>query len=290
MTNKIIKTLVLDNSVRLYFTDNTKVLQEIMNVSKIKDETCYLALAKAVSVISLLSVTLKANQRISAVITLTNKKYKIHADTDAAGNVRGYANQALLKEYQHRHANASLQELIGTKASIRLMKGFDMNQFTGITDMPYQNIDDDFAYYFKQSEQTDTIIQTNIEYNSEGCLIKSYGIYAQALPGAKEGALELVQKQFEAENLVPLLLRMNDAEIEKELNERFYHSKVMERKSIRFACHCSKAMFYGFLYSLPAEELQKAVGANTSIDTTCHICGRDYVFSPSEIQTILQSR
>lgn len=290
MTNQIIKTLVFDKNIRLYFTDNTKMLQEIMELSKIKDKACYLALAKTVSIMSLLSVTLKNHQRISTVITLTNKIHKIYADTDGAGNVRGYVNQALLNEHQQQNSNLSLPEFIGPKASIRMMKGFEMNQFTGITAMPYQNMDEDFAYYFKQSEQTDTMIQTNIKLNDDGSLLKSYGIYAQALPGAKEGALELVRKQFEAENLVPLLLNKNDAEVEKVLNQRFNLSKVIEHKPIQFSCHCSKEMFYGFLYSLSDEELQKAIEENTSIDTTCHICGRKYVFSPAEIQTVLQTR
>ncbi|WP_040979503.1 Hsp33 family molecular chaperone HslO [Oceanobacillus jeddahense] len=290
MTNKIIKTLILDKSIRLYFTDNTKMLQEIMELSKIKDKTCYLALAKAVSIMSLLSVTLKDNQRISAVITLTDKNYKMYVDTDAEGNVRGYVNQALLIAPQQKNSNSTLQDFIGTKASIRIMKGFETNHFTGITDMPYQNLDDDFAYYFKQSEQTDTMIQTKVKLDSVSYLFKSYGIYAQALPGAEEGALDLVREQFEAENLAPLLLSMNDAGIEKELNQRFPNSKVLEHKPIQFACHCSKEMFYGFLYSLPVEELQNAVESNTSIDTTCHICGQNYVFIPSEIQTILQTR
>ncbi|GEN86143.1 Hsp33 family molecular chaperone HslO [Oceanobacillus sojae] len=290
MTNEIIKALVLDKSIRLYFTDNTKVLQEIMKLSKIKDKACYLALAKAVSIMSLLSVTLKTTQRISTVITVTNKKHKIYADTDADGNVRGYVNQALLEEHQQQNSVQSLKEFIGPNASIRMMKGFEMNQFTGITDMPYQNIDDDFAYYFKQSEQTNTIIQTNIEFDNNHGLAKSYGIYAQVLPGTKEGSLEYIREQFEAENLAPMLLGMNDAEIEKELNHHFHNSKVMERKSIQFACHCSKEMFYGFLFSLSDEELQKATESNTSVDTKCHICGRQYVFSPSEIKILLQTR
>lgn len=290
MPNKIIKTLISDKSIRLYFTDNTKMLQEIMELSKIKEKACYSALAKAVSIMSLLSVALKDNQRISLVITLTNKNHKIYADTDAGGNVRGYVSQALLKASRQQNSNQSLQDLIGTKASIRMMKGLEMSQFTGVTDMPYQNMDDDFAYYFKQSEQTNTMIQTNIELDRNSCLLKSYGIYAQALPGAEEGALDFVREQFEAENLAPLLLNMNDAEIEKALNQRFHHSKVLEHKPIQFACPCSKEMFYGFLYSLSAEELQNAVETNTSIDTTCHICGRSFVFQPSEIQTILQTR
>ncbi|GGP11939.1 MULTISPECIES: Hsp33 family molecular chaperone HslO [Oceanobacillus] len=290
MTNEIIRALVLDKSIRLYFTDNTKVLQEIMELSKIKDKVCYLALAKSVSIMSLLSVTLKTNERISAVITLTNQKQKIYADTDAAGNVRGYVNQALLEAHQQQNSDQSLQEFIGPNASIRMMKGFEMNQFTGITDMSYQNMDDDFAYYFKQSEQTDTMLQTNMEFDNNHFLIKSYGIYAQALPGTKEGSLEYVREQFAAENLAPLLLEMNDAEIEKELNQRFNNSKVMERKSIQFTCHCSKEMFYGFLFSLSDEELQKAIDLNISIDTKCHICGRQYTFSPSEIKTLLQTR
>lgn len=290
MTNQIIKAIVFDKSIRLFLVDNTKALQEILSLSKIKNKVCCLALAKAVSAMSLLSAILKENQRISSVMTLTNKKHKIYTDIDWNGNVSGYVSEALFKEYHRPHyTGKSLQELIGQNATIRMMKAMGMSQFTGITNMPYQNIDEDIAHYFKQSEQTDTIIQTNIEFNSNTHLTQSYGICSKALPGAKREALDTIQKQFEVKNtLIPRLLSMDNTEAEKELQQFFGRSKVVDRKPIQFACSCSKEMFYGFLYSLNIKELQQTLETNIPIETRCHICNKKYSFDSSEIEEILQ--
>ena len=80
------------------------------------------------------------------------------------GNIRGYINDALLNAPLDNINNLSVEELIGDKGYIQVLKDLGMYSiFTGITDMPYGNIVDDFSYYFKQSEQTDSFFSVKVQ-------------------------------------------------------------------------------------------------------------------------------
>lgn len=189
MKNNIIKALIFDKQLRLYFVDNTPLINEIIRRNHQHNRITNVALGKTLSGISLLSATLKEKQRLSATLIMSNPKYKIFADTDASGNVRGYANQNFVNE------NNSLQNLIGNNASIRMIKGTEMHQFTGITDMPYRDIDKDLSYYFRQSEQLETYLETNLAIDEDNAVLYSYALYAQLLPGAPQQLLTLLKEK-----------------------------------------------------------------------------------------------
>ncbi|GAB2552587.1 hypothetical protein GCM10026983_20490 [Gracilibacillus alcaliphilus] len=144
MNSEIIKTLLFDKQVRLFLTDNTELVRSIVNTNT-RQLIAKQALAKAVSGMSLLSASLKDNQRLSAIFMLRTNK--LFADTDAQGNVRGYISKR--SSFHPEVTSSTIKEWIGNHASIRMIKGFEMQQFTGITEMPYKNIDDDLSYYFR---------------------------------------------------------------------------------------------------------------------------------------------
>ncbi|WP_174613690.1 Hsp33 family molecular chaperone HslO [Virgibacillus ihumii] len=287
MRNKIIKALVFDKQVRLFILDNTALIDEIISLNRQNHRLLNLALGKTISGISLLSATMKGEQRLSAIITMSNPKYRIFADTDAHGNIRGYASQSLLKAKGMK--DVSFKDLIGHEASIRMIKGSDMNQFTGITDMPYQNIDDDLSHYFKQSEQVETYIETNVCLDEKNTILYSYAMYAQLLPGAPEYLLNEVKEKIDTNSTIFKNLKdMNSIQINKNLKEYFSDSEVIGQHQVQFWCGCSKEMFYGLLYSMESKDLLEYIHANKSIESSCHICGRSYLFSPPEIKTILR--
>lgn len=289
MKNTIVKTLIYDKQVRLFIVDNTKLINEILGLNKETSKILKLTLGKTISVVSLITGTLKGDQRISLQMTMSDPKYKVFADADARGNVRGYLNEELLKAPYDYINKISLDRLIGNKGTIRVIKGSAMNQFTGITDMPYRNIVDDISHYFIQSEQTKTYIGANIRFGNDNCVLFSNAIYAQLLPGA---APDLIN---EAEHTVNTnrefftsLNQYSKNNVEEKLSELFKDVKVIGYSPVQFFCGCSKEMFYGMLHSLSENELKLAIHNKEAIDTTCQICGRTYRFNYNEIQGLLK--
>lgn len=200
MDNYIIKTLAYKKQARILFVDNTKMIKEICGHKNI-NKLLKTSLGKTVSVASLISGTLKGNQRVSIKVNASNRKYKIFADADSFGNVRGYINDELLSAPLDCGDNLSIEGLIGDRGCIQVLKDLGMNSmFTGITDMPYGNIVDDFSYYFKQSEQTTTLFFINMVYNEDNEIALSIGVMAQLLPGASINLMDTIKEKI-SENL-----------------------------------------------------------------------------------------
>lgn len=286
MRNMIIKTLVFDKQVRLFILDNTALIDEIIGLNKQNHRLLNLTLGKTISAISLLSATMKGEQRLNVTVTMSNPNYKIFVDADAHGNIRGYASQSLLKA--EGMEDVSIKKLIGDKAFIRMIKGSDMHQFTGITDMPYQNIDNDLSHYFEQSEQVKTSIETNVGLDEKNTILYSYAMYAQLLPGAPNYLLNEVKEKIDTDSIIFKNLKdMNNIQINEDLKKYFSDSEVIGQHQVQFWCGCSKEMFYGLLHSMESKDLMQYIHANRPIESSCHICGRSYLFSPSEIKTIL---
>ena len=95
MNNYILKTLAYNKQVRIFFMENTEMIKVICNHKDIS-KLLKTALGETVSIAALMSGTLKGNQRVSIKINASNPKYKICADFDSMGNIRGYINDALL--------------------------------------------------------------------------------------------------------------------------------------------------------------------------------------------------
>lgn len=285
MQNTIAKALIYEEQIRLYFIDNTQLLRDIFAFNQELPESLKLLLGQTVSAMSILSGTLKGNQRMSLQITLSNPRHKIFAEAEANGNVRGYLNEGLLKSLEIE--TKPMQDLIGPTGMIRIIKGSEMNQFTSITDMPNQNIIDDIANYFVQSDQTPTYLYSEIQLDNGASLLSSQAVYAQLLPGAPLHLLSEVESIVKAHPDIIRKLNVEEtSDSEKALTQLFGDAKIIGYSSSQFFCGCSKEMFYGMLYSLSEEEINRSIEQNEDIEIFCHICGKTYTFKQKEIQQL----
>lgn len=286
MDNYIIKTLAYNKQVRILFVDNTKIVRDICE-QKGMNKLLKTALGKTVSIASLISGTLKGNQRVSLKVNATNRKYKIFADVDSVGNIRGYACDELLNAPLDIIDNLSMKQLIGDKGYIQVMKDLGMNSiFTGITEMPYGNIVDDFSHYFKQSEQTSSVFSLNLVFNEDNEIVLSRGILAELLPGAPLSLMDNI-KTIIVENQELLNTKESNKTFKEIAYSLFEDLQIMVVDQIQFFCGCSKEMFYPMLYSLDKEELIYAYENNKSIEIVCNVCGEKYGFNPAEIRNLL---
>ncbi|WP_291575822.1 Hsp33 family molecular chaperone HslO [Clostridium sp. UBA4548] len=285
MNNYILKTLAYNKQVRIFFLDGTDMIKEICNHKNI-GKTLKDALGKTVSIATLISATLKGNQRVSIKVSASNRKHKIFADADSMGNIRGYISDELLNVPIDNIEGLSIKEVIGHKGCIQVLKDLGMHSiFTGITDMPYGNIVDDFSYYFKQSEQTDSFFSINIVYNNNEVVL-CRGIMAQLLPGAPTGLIDTIRETiFENHSI---LSNLGDNESLKHIPYLLFNDiEIVEKYPVQFLCGCSKEVFYPMLYSLSKDELEDAFQNKKSMEIVCNVCGKKYSFSSQDIKNLI---
>ncbi|GKU27514.1 33 kDa chaperonin [Clostridium folliculivorans] len=284
MTEHIVKTLAYNKQVRILFMDNTNMIKEVCN-DRITSKLLKTVLGKTLTITALISGILKGNQRISIKVNASNRNYKIFADCDSFGNVRGFINDQLLNANLHNIEDMPIEELIGDKGCIQVLKDLGMNSiFTGITDMPYGNIVDDFSYYFNQSEQTDTFFSVNLLYNENDEIILSRGIMVQLLPGASEGIIDDIKEIIKKNQSIILEKNENFNKIPSLI---FDDVEVMETNEVKFFCGCCKEMFYPMLHSLDKKEIIDAVNQNKCMEIVCNVCGKKHSFNSDELKTLI---
>jgi len=283
MKNYIINTLAYNEQVRILFIDNTDIVKEICK-DKNMNKLLKTALSRTVSIASLISRNLKGKERISLTVNPSDRKYKIFADADSLGNVRGYINDELLNADLNE---LSIEQLMGTEGYIQVEKDIGMsNLFTGVTEMKYGNIVDDFSYYFKQSEQTSSLFSLNIVFDENAEVILSRGIFAELLPGAPINLIDNINKII-TDNTLLLYTLDNDKEFKDIPNLLFKDIKILGIDQIQFFCKCSKDFFMGMLKSLDKEELTDAYENDKPIEIVCNRCGKKIEFCKDYIKKFI---
>lgn len=283
MKNYIINTLAYNKQVRIMFIDNTDIIMQLCK-NKNMDKLLKIVLSRTVSIASLISRNLKSDQRISLTINPTDRKYQIFADADSLGNVRGYINDELLNASLD---NISIEELIGSEGYIQVTKDIGMDKlFTGVTEMKYGNIVDDFSYYFEQSEQTSALFSLNIVLNESNEIVLSRGIYVELLPGAP---IELIDniKNIISDNELLLYTLDSNKDFKDIPNLLFENIEILGIDPIQFFCNCSKDFFYNILSTLDKDELVDAYEFDKPIEIVCNRCGKKYEFCRAEIKKFI---
>lgn len=286
MDGYIMKGMAFDKQVRILFADNTELIGKLCDgtpMSKLLKE----ALGKTVSVTSMLPGILKDRQRISLKVRMSCDKLVIFAEADANGHIRGYIGDKWQHSVPARMNAGTLEQLIGSRGSIRVSKDIGMNGiFTGITGMPYGNITDDFSHYFNQSEQSPTYMAAEIAFDEREEIAFSNGLMAQLLPGAPSWLLSRIRRTVSAyrAQLKDPATRTTFPELPSMM---FPDIEIIERLPIRIYCGCSKEMMYPMLYVLDKCELANAAASGSGLEIVCHACGNKYHFEPDEIVDLM---
>lgn len=287
MSDNLIRCLAFNKQIRVILVDNTNLIQARCNPLETPKLT-KTALAKTLTIASLISGTLKDTQRISLRVAATDQNYQVLAEADAEGNVRGFVSQPFFNLEPDQVENMTLPEFFGERGGIQVIKDLGRygKMFTGVTKMPYGNIVDDFSYYFEQSEQTSSVFYLSLLFDEQNHITLSRGLFAQVLPGGSE---ELMQQLIDAVKLSPLFAP------ETNLAEIFQHGadsidqvlaidlEVLSIEPIQFRCNCSKEVLMPLLSSLTAEDIQWYIERQEDIEVACNMCGEKHYIDPHEV-------
>lgn len=276
MQATIIKFLSDDKQVRILVLDNTAIIQKMLERQPLKAAYAE-ALAACFSLSSILCGTLKDRQRLSIRLKTSTPYEWLHCDIQSNGDVRGYASDAIAAN--NRDA-ADLSSVIGAKGMIRMTKDIGMGTvFTSTVDMPYRNIADDFAHFFKQSEQIDTVFRYFYLQQSSS-VIYSRAALIQELPFASSGALERRTTELDKQEE---LFRTAGQDFTAKITTAFCSMSIIEQHTVRLFCPCSKEALMPLLYALGAAELEEIFAGKHTVEIACSLCGNKYVYSQQDM-------
>lgn len=111
----------------------------------------------------------------------------------------------------------------------------------------------------------------------------------QLLPGCPDETISKIEASIkDIESVTTMLSKgMSPDDIAKRAM-RGIDIEKLDESEIEYRCNCSKEKVENALISTGRESLQQMVNDNEDVNVECHFCDKNYKFTPSEIEKLLE--
>ena len=213
------------------------------------------------------------------------------AVSDAEGNVRGYVQNPVIDLLEKYPGKLDVGAAVGSDGMLTVIRDLHMKEpYIGSVELVTGEIGDDIAAYFAHSEQTPTACGLGVLVNPDQSVRCAGGYLVQLLPGAPEDVISRVEIGIMNAGAVTKMLEngLDGAGIIRAVLENF-EVELFEAEPICYRCYCSRDRVTGALISLGRKELGDMIREGKDVHMSCQFCDADYVFTPEQLQTILDT-
>ncbi|KFN48886.1 Hsp33 family molecular chaperone HslO [Arenimonas composti] len=223
----------------------------------------------------------KVDGRLSVQLRGTGALRTLFAECTAAGTLRGIAHyeEPLPEPLTPRAFGEG--SLLAITIESNPPGSTDPTRYQGLVGLDADSLAEAFEGYFRQSEQ----LPTRLLLAPAGERVA--GLLLQQLPGGHGDA----DGWNRCEALFATLGARELADTPAEtLLWRLFHDegvKVLERRSLAFACSCSRERVADMLRSLGEEEVRAAL-AGDQVEVHCDFCGQGYRFGADQVEALFR--
>jgi molecular chaperone Hsp33 len=289
MKNRLIKAYAFEKMARVYVADTTELVQRAKDIHDLWP-TASAALGRFLTSSVIMGAMYKgAFNRDDAELTLrldaNGPLGGMVATTNTHGEVRGYVgNPHVFLQYDSGKLNVG--KAVG-EGHLHITKNLKIRDiFTSSVPLFSGEIAEDFAYYFRASEQIPSVVSLGVKVNENNDIIAAGGIILQMLPGYKEHHLQAVEKAFKDLPHISFLIEEGKSpeDILSDITDDF---QLLEEIPVKYQCDCNRDKFERGLMSLGIEELQRLIVEDGKIETNCHFCDQKYVFDDIDVNNLI---
>lgn len=285
MENNVIIATALNDHVRIYLFNSTKVVEDARKIHNLWPTSCA-ALGRALSVTSLMGLMQKGEEDVvTTVINGGGAIGTIMCVAKSNGEVKCFCgdNELYLKYNDSNKLAVGL--VVGNNGYLKVIKNLKMKQqYTSQVKLQTGEIGDDFSYYFSVSEQIPTIVSTGVLVNTDYSVKSAGSMIIELLPNHTEEDIVFLEKiKFEPISSVIL----NNENLKEYIKKLFFDAKILEEKNIKYVCDCSKERFMANILTLPKKDIEDFSNEN-EIKIKCEFCNKEYIIDKNNINTILE--
>ena len=286
MSDKLIKALGFNKSVRLYGITTTDTLNYI------GDKFGYLpssldAMGRLLSIGGMMGGTLKGDETLTIRVEGDGPIGNIIIDADSYGHIRGYSTNPTV-HFENNNGTLNVGKTIGNKGDIIIIKDLKLKEpYTCYTPIINGEVATDFAYYYSVSEQIPTAISLGVLVDENSQCKVSGGFMVQVLPNTPDDIIIELEEKVKA--LPPMSELLNSGydiyDILKNIDKNL---EILDETQISFKCNCSKDKFARGILSLGSKEILDMMNKEKEINCTCNFCLNEYHFSNDELKELYE--
>jgi len=214
-------------------------------------------------------------------------------EANARGDVRGeiqHPDVYLVYEEGPKKGKLAVGLAVG-QGFLHVTKDLGMKDFfTSSSILQTGEIGDDFTYYFTMSEQTPSAVGVGVLVDVDQSVLASGGFIIQVMPNASIETIEIIENIIE--NMPAVSKLIHDYKTPEAILSILASNteEILEKKTIRYHCPCTKQGFEKSLIALDEKTLQEIIHEDHQAEIECHFCKRKYHFSKDDLENIQKER
>jgi molecular chaperone Hsp33 len=284
--DEIVRTLSSDGGISVRALVATELVNEAVQRHR-ASPTAATALGRALMGAVLLASGKKQGETVQLQFRGDGPLGPLTAIAQSDGRVRGFASRpdvdALLEEAAvdvGRAVGAGILSVVRSHPSWK-------EPYTGIVALESGEIAQDLARYLVDSEQTPSAVALGVILARDGSVEAAGGFLVQALPGAAEEMVELLEENTRNTATPSALIREGlDAEA---ITDRLLHgigSRDKHRSRPLFHCGCGHERAAHSARLLDDEEIEALCERGEALEIRCEFCREEYRVGPTELAAL----
>ncbi|PKM75756.1 MAG: Hsp33 family molecular chaperone HslO [Firmicutes bacterium HGW-Firmicutes-15] len=279
----LLKIMDHEKNFRVYLARTTSLVEEAHRRHG-TSATASAALGRLMTAAIMMASDLKGEDDILTLrVNGNGPAGTVLATADSQGGVRGLISNPFADLPSNSSGKLAVGELVGTDGEIEVIKDMGMKQpFSGRVALLSGEIAEDLAQYFLLSEQIPSLVSLGVLVSTDLSIQAAGGLFVQALPGAGDEALEMIENNILA--LGPITAVLDSYDRLEDILPLIMHGieyAVVGQQEIAFRCNCSREKLGKVLSGLAMDEIESE--SSEDIEVFCNFCQERYSFTPQEI-------
>ena len=286
----LLKVIDHDKNLRVFIARTTALVEEAHQRHG-TSATASAALGRVMTAAIMMAADLKGEEDVLTVkVNGNGPAGTVLATADSQGGVRGFIANPEADLPCRSNGKLAVGDLVGTDGEIEVIKDMGMKQpFSGRVALVSGEIAEDLAQYFLLSEQVPSLVSLGVLVNTDLSIKAAGGLFVQALPGAEDQALEIIENNILALGPITAVLdRYDKLEDILPIIMKGIEYGIIGEQDINFRCNCNREKLGRVMSGLSMDEMQ---GDNDEdIEVLCNFCQERYSFTLQEIKDLKNSK
>ncbi len=286
----LMRGMAADGGIRVVAADTTQLVADAVGRHD-ASPTAGAALGRTLTGALLLSHVLLKDHRDRVTVRLNGggPLGGVIADAGLDGAVRGYVANPQAELPARDDGKLDVGGAVGRDGLIEVVRSHAPygDPFASSVELVSGEVAEDVAGFLARSEQIASAVLLGV-YFEGGRVAASGGVLLQALPGAEDAALDLLEANVRA--FGPLTDGLRRAGLLAAMHELTWGLDMAlmtdEALPLRFACRCSdQKALEALAYFTPAER-EAMIAEDGGAEAVCHWCGERRWIEPAAIRSL----
>ncbi|MCQ2418036.1 MAG: Hsp33 family molecular chaperone HslO [Oscillospiraceae bacterium] len=292
MKGKLKRYLSSDGAIVCSVLEGTEMCREMERIH-CTSAVCTAALGRLSMAASLIGYTLKnPGDTVTVRINGGGPAGTVLAVADDLGNVKSYIENTVVELPLNPVGKLDVAGAVGTDGTLYVIKDIGLKEpYSGQTALVSGEIAEDITQYFAVSEQIPSACGLGVLVNPDLTVAVAGGYLIQLLPFTpEEDIAQLEQNLKEITSVTAMLEQGLSADDIAGILLKGLSPELLDESEPMYACDCSRERTERMLRSLDEASLREMADEMPEIEVCCHFCNQKYVFTPSEIRNMADSK